>query len=101
MAGKKWKNARIARLGFCAEREGWSKGEGREKAAGESGGRKTGNSAFARPYRPKADRARAGKNALCDVDQNWQFARGCGRSPRLILEFSELLERGGSVRAII
>ena len=67
--------------------------------AGESGGRKTGNSAFARPYRPKADRARAGKNALCDVDQNWQFARGCGRSPRLILEFSELLERGESVRA--
>ena len=35
VAGKKWKNARIARLGFCAEREGWSKGEGREKAAGE------------------------------------------------------------------
>ena len=67
--------------------------------AGEGGGRKTGNSAFARPYRPKADRARAGKNALCDVDQNWQFARGCGRSPRLILEFSELLERGESVRA--
>ena len=61
VAGKKWKNARMARLEFGAEREGWSEGEGREKAAGEK-------RAIARL------RARIGRRLIGRVEEKTRYA---------------------------